>query len=542
MLTRIKSAFTQTDLESEMINYFQRISTQVKLAFFSALIFSVLTHSFGFSSKFINEDSIFYHFADSMSYLFQSGRWALVGLQYIRGFHIVPWLIGVFALFYLSLAVAFLVSLLEIKNKIHVILISAIIVTFPAWTNQFMHDFMADAYPAAMFLAVLSIYLTKKYRFGFIGGAFTLMLSMALYQSFLAFAIGLALMVVMRYILENERTMKEIVRTGLKYLFCGILGVIFYLISIRVSLWITGGALWAHQGIDELGQFGLRNLPTLLRTAYDGFFAGFRQSDTIHMNQHYISRGLSFLYWIVFALIGYLLVRLILSRRGTGGKRFFYNFPALITLSLCLLFLPLGLNITRITAPGADFHAVMTNPFLLMLVLPFPLFDLHEKEVRSQGKKPGLILGVLLLATTVLISGSFQRQTASFQLTQHIQYEHTMAFYNRLLLRIEETPGYAPGVPVAFIATFPFEEIGDAQTLLNERTQIVGFWHHRPFVGLGEPVKMQNFIQNYLGVHLTLADWTQVQVVLDSEAFAYMPPYPRSGSVAMIGDVLVVKF
>lgn len=520
--------------ETYILERIKQIPPHLKVTFFSVVLIGALVHGFGFFNKFINEDSLF-HFHDSLAYLYQSGRWMLVSLQFVRGFYVAPWIIGVFAVFYLAIAVTLVISILDIKNRLHCVAISALIVTFPAWANQFMYDFMADAYPAAMLLAALAIYVSKKYKFGFLVGAFCLMLSLALYQSFLAFAIGLALMAVIRFILEGSRDTKAILLYGGKFLLCGVLGLILYVISVRISLRITGGSLFAYQGMDAIGTFSMGDLPRLLIDAYDIFFRSFRPTGTDVVNQIYISFGRGLLYATVFLLMAYLFVKRVIV------DRLYQHVPAFLILLACLLFLPLGLNVTVITAPTAEFHSLMTNPFVLGVVLLFVFLDVDQIPREAKEKRRGVSLALIALVATILISGSYMRQTSSFYFVQHIQYESSFAFYNRMLARIEGAEGYEPGMPVALIGEAPFPYIGDAETLISERWQIVGFSGRRPAVGLGEWFKSVNFIQNYLGVQIVPATEEEITRVVESELFAEMPLYPRYGSVAVIDGVLVVK-
>ena len=497
----------------------------VKLTFVFSLILVFLVHGFGFFNKFLNEDSLFY-FYTSMMYMYNLGRWMLVFLQHIRGFYTAPWIIGVFAALYLAVANALIISVLEIKNKISCVIISLLIVAFPAWANQFMYDFMADAYPAAMFLAVLAIYLCKKMKFGFIFGAFSLMLSLALYQSFLAFAVGLSLMVIIRYVLENTKKLSEIGSYIARFLFCGILGMVLYLISVRISLLITGGQLSGYQGADYLGRISLRDFPTQIILTYSNFLRGFYVTGPT-VNQLYVSTGLFYLYGMVFLLIVYMLVRIAFN----GKMRKLYTYAI---LAGCLLLLPIGLNITEMIAPMALTHILMTNAFVLSVVLIFVLLEVY-------GDKASFYLKCFVILITMLIGGNYWRQSSSFYFVQHIQYERTSAFYNRLLLRIEGAEGYEPGMPVAVVGTAPFPYIGASDVMSAELWQIVGFSGHRPAMGLGEPQKIANFMRNFLGVNINFASHAQTERVMATAEFLQMPLYPRYGSVMVVDDVLVVR-
>lgn len=532
MKQKIEELF-QTDPGDYIAQKIKAIPTHLLVTFLSALLFAFLIHGFGFSNKLLNEDSLFY-LRNSMAYLYQSGRWFLVALQYIRGMYTIPWLIGIAATFYLALATTFMISLLGVTNKAYCVAISLLTVAFPAWANQFMYDFMADAYPAAMLLSILSIYFAKKYRFGFLIGAVCLMLSLALYQSFLSFAIGLSLISILCSLLNHPDKLKITLLQAFRFLLCGALGLTLYFISVRVSLLITGGALWGYQGLDTLGQIPLSQLPELIRTAYLGVRDGFFLTGSYAANSLFVSRRLFALYVSLFILLMYLLVRRILN------AKLHKHLPAFLLFILALLLLPLALNISVIMAPEAEIHTLNTNPFVLLVLLVFVFLELPERG-HTKPRPRRFVSGYLALILAVLIGGNYWVQSGTFYFVQHIQYEHTFSFYNRLLTRIESTEGFSPGMEVAIIGTEPFPYIGASEVFTDRQAQIVGFSDARPVLGLGEQHKFILFAQNYLGVRLVPISQERREEIMEMEVFEAMPLYPKPGSIAIIEDVLVVR-
>ena len=529
--------FTQAILQPQ--EHFSRIIKNIpanmKFAFAAAVIIFAAVHGFGFLHKFLNEDSM-YHFHSSLGYLYQSGRWALVGLQHIRGFYNAPWIIGLFAMAYMSIGINLATWVLGIKNRLYIVVCAILIITFPAWANQFMYDFMADAYPAAFLLATAAIAACKKWKFGFVAGGFALMLSMALYQSFLGFAIGLALIVLIRQIMEKSPTTKEILMTGLRFLICGILGAVLYYASVQVSLLITGGQLWDYQGMDGMGSLSFSQIPSSIVAAYTGFFQGFVPAEGVVINNLAVSNGLFVLYVIAFLLTMYLVVRSLFA----DVYKDTFNIARTLILVVLLALLPLGLNIVVVLAPDAWHHTLVKNPFVLALILPLTLLDIASGK-KEKSAAPHFYIKAAVIAVAILISGNYLRQTSSFYFVQHIQYERTAHFYNRLLMRIESHAGYEVGMPVAVIGTAPFPHIGQSDALSAESWQIVGLHAERPAIGLSEWQKGVNFIQNYLGVAITPATREQTAAIQETAEFWQMPLYPRDGSLQIINGVLVVR-
>jgi len=511
------------------------IPSEIKFAFVASIIIFAAVHGFGFLNKFLNEDSL-YHFHSSLGYLYQSGRWALVGLQHIRGFYVAPWIIRLFAALYMSAGISMMTWVLGIKNRALIAISAILVITFPAWANQFMYDFMADAYPAAFMLAVMAIALTKRFKFGFIAGGFAIMLSMALYQSFIGFAIGLALLILIRLILEESPTTKDVMRHAARYLLCGVLGAILYFASVQISLWLTGGELWDYQGMDGLGSISIAQIPSGIVAAYGNFFQGFIPNQGFLINNLAVSNGLFILYLSLFVLALYLLGRKVICAIKNKTLEIV---PAALLVALLLL-LPLALNIVVVLAPDAWHHTLVKNPFVLALILPIMLADM-TKTPQTRNFNLNFYVKIAVMIFAILVGGNYLRQTSSFYFVQHIQYERTAHFYNRLLMRIESHPGYEPGMPVAVIGTAPFPHIGQSSSLSEETWQIVGINAERPAIGLGEWQKGVNFIQNFLGVAITQATWEQVGHVQETAEFWEMPLYPRDGSLRIINGILVVR-
>ena len=156
--------------------------------------------------------------------------------------------------------------------------------------------------------AVAAVYFTKKYSKGFILGAVCIMFSLALYQSFLGFAIGLFVILSVRNVSEAEN--KDLVKTTLKYMACGVLGIVLYRISFEVSLFLYGAGAIDYKGIDTMGQIPLNMIPWLYLISTVTFFRFFAPLERFI----YVSNTLFVLYIIVFLSIAFLGIRTVVEK------------------------------------------------------------------------------------------------------------------------------------------------------------------------------------------------------------------------------------
>jgi len=490
-----------------------------KFTFLVAVAICIIVHGSAFSQIIINEDTLL-HFGDSLGYLYQSGRWALQGLGFLRGLHNDAWIIGIFFTFYLAAAVSLIVHILNIKNKLHIIAAALIITAFPPVANQLMFIFMADAWPLSLLLAAFSIFCVQKWRFGFLFGSIALMLSLALYQTSIGFALGLALLVLIKQALDAESSLKSLLNSAAKMLSMGALGVLVYFVSVWISLQVGAGQLFDYQGLDEMGRFTISRLPSLTTLAYSDFFANFTVTNNLIPNQLYISSWQFVLNIIVLILtLSFLVLNAIQNKMHKN--------PAKIAIiAAAILLLPLALNIKILMAPDAYHHSLMTHPFVLIYLLPLIVPIKWNKKIMT----------TVIFLILALLGATFAQQSRAFHFSQRIHTEATFAFYNRLLLRIEQTDGFCSSKPIAFIGNSPFDT-----NLPDQSSLIVGISPVRPAVGVGQWYKMIDFLNNYLNTNLTPASTEQIQATISHPAFAAMPSYPAHGSIQMIEGILVVK-
>ena len=143
----------------------QRIKPKWKNAFFSALILGLLIHLPILVSDIPNHDGLDSIYFDQN--MITSGRWFLMIACGASSYYTVPWVIGLLGILFLGMTSACLTELLEVEKTWAVVVISGLLVSFPALASTFAYVFTLDGYMFAMFLAVLAVLLTRKRKWGF---------------------------------------------------------------------------------------------------------------------------------------------------------------------------------------------------------------------------------------------------------------------------------------------------------------------------------------------------------------------------------------
>lgn len=171
----------------------------------AAALCMLLAHGFAFTNLFPNHDSTVLVF-DAQWTMYVLGRWAQnLYFPLVRGKIAAPWLIGAFSIVYLTLTSYCITSLLHLK-KWSAALLTGLLGTCASVTAQLAtYTYETDAYLLAMLLACAAVWCTERLPrlWGYLGAAVCLCGCLALYQSYIQFAVGLYLLLLLQRALQG---------------------------------------------------------------------------------------------------------------------------------------------------------------------------------------------------------------------------------------------------------------------------------------------------------------------------------------------------
>ena len=154
-------------------DFFQSSRTKIKntwkIAFLSAFVLGILIHLPVMLSDIPNHDGLSSMYFDQN--MITSGRWFLSVACGFSSYFTIPWIIGLIGLLWLALAAVVLTELLELTDPPVITAVSGLLVSFPALASTFAYVFTMDGYMMALFLAILAVLFTKKYKKGWLAGA-----------------------------------------------------------------------------------------------------------------------------------------------------------------------------------------------------------------------------------------------------------------------------------------------------------------------------------------------------------------------------------
>ena len=496
---------------------YKKFSASDKVAFVSAFVTGLLVHMPAMLMDVPNHDGLAsMYFSQNM---ITSGRWFLAVVCAVSSFYTVPWIIGLIGIFELALTAVLLKRIFEIENGVTVFIISALLVAFPSLASTFAYVFTLDGYMAGLFLAVLAVYLAKENHF--ILGGIALAFSLGTYQAYLPFAMLLSIYLVWEKMASGE---KNAIKKCLEYVYMGMIGAVLYLVLLKVLLAIEGKVLDTYQGIDNLENTGLSSRIASLPHLYKDFVSFTFSKGFLTGNACAVAGGILAVCAAVSAM--YLMIKNKLYK-----KAWFY-FVALITAVL----VPFSANVVLMITPDVKYHLIMRYQWVLFVIVCVVLCDKCVGKLAKPAQQTLLSWIGTLAAFAVIISYAVTINIGYTNLQR--MYEKTYAYTIRLLNRIEETPGYYQGVPVAIMGVigddeFPPTEVTEPAT--SEMIGLTGNWL------IYSADNYDAFIRNYLGASLNLVPEDKETEIYYSDEYIEMESFPGATSVQMIDGIIYVK-
>lgn len=499
----------------------KNIKREWKTAFLSAYILGLLIHLPVMLGDIPNHDGLSSMYFDQN--MITSGRWFLTVACGISSYFTLPWLIGLLGILYLACASVALTELLELHENYIIVLVSGLLVSFPALASTFAYVFTLDGYMLALFLAVLSVLLTKKYRRGFLTGAVCLALSMGIYQAYLPFAIILCIYTILIHFID-EGEIKTKVKTCLNYFYMGVIGVSLYYIMLQILLKIQGKELADYQGISSMtaGGGSQTGIMTMLSEMYKDFLV-FSTKGNILFNNIFSFTGMLLLVGVLAVVV----ITLVFRRKWWKKLNFF------VIIGLLVIGLPFATNIILLISPNVNYHLLMRYQWVLYPILMIAFICKFGKESRlSTWLEWGLVCGAFVMVFNYAVADHIGYSNLEKR------YEKTYAYCVRLLDRIEQAEGYYQGIPIAIVGV-----VGDAEFPVTDITEEVT----GGMIGLSGDTLLYTadnyaqFMKNYLGATLNFLDVNTVGEIYYSEEYVAMDSFPGENSVKVVDGILYVK-
>lgn len=486
----------------------------------AALVGMLAAHGFAFANLFPNHDSTVVVF-DAQWTMYVLGRWAQnLYFPLIRGKVAAPWLIGVFSTAYVALSGYCIGALLRLRRGAAALLTALLAVCASVTTVLATYTYETDAYLLAMLLACAGVFCLEKAGpvLGFCVAAVLFCGSLALYQPYIQFALGLFLLVLVRQALEDT-SWKTWLLHGVRMLASLAAGGLLYLLSVKISLALTGYQLAdTGNGLAQLTRLGPAAILAGIPATYLNFFR------TLLGSSGWNDRGMR----VATALF------LLLTLWGLFARLRVRKAHTVVQVLLAAALLPLGLNVIYLLASG-NVYILMQHALFLFYGLPLLLVsgEAPAGSLRALWRWSAAILGVFLAVRMVICANGAYVYTK-------LVYDQTARQMTAIMAEVQQLPGYEEGVtPVVFAGSFTDSLFAYQDPAFSRYAE--GDLHQvNSAVTYDGTIKW--WFQHIMG---STANVVASQAELDAWAedarVEAMPVYPYDGYCAMIDGTAVVR-
>jgi hypothetical protein len=472
---------------------------------------------------------------DNGRWLVIQGRWFAFIPQLLKDGYLLPWVGGLLTLLYIAISACIVIKCLQIKNSLHCVLISGLMVSFPTITCILTYN--SDALVFPLLLACLAVYVTIRFRYGFCFGWTFIAMSLGVYQAFISVAASLAVGILIIDILQDNLPLKKILIKGVKLFSTLLFGVIVYFIIVKITLNIRHAELTSYQGLDKMGRIPISMIPHLIKEAYIGIY-NFFIIDKFKLVKYYIPFLIQF--FCVIIVISAIIFAEIVIKKKLYQKRKIANFFFLVIL---VILYPLTCGLVYLM----NASKIYINMLYGMVFLPIAVIVLMEIIHDNVSNKENALLFIfkrvacwIISIVLVLYIYNYGILANKAYIKSHLVYEQSYAFSVALAEHIESVVQYEEDIPPHKILL-----VGNPVQSVNQIPvfeELKGTFLGANFIPSAYSYAV--FMQNFLGFryNLKFCDSTDIAYYDLEETISEMPFYPQQGSIKMVNNVIVVRF
>ena len=503
-----------------------KINKEYKIAFTSTFLIAILIHLYKFVNTLPNQDSLHNYYADQN--ILGSGRWALSWACGISSYYDLPWVIGLLSCVFIALTVVVLVALFRLKNPVLIALSGALLAAAPATTETFFFLYTADGYMIAMFLAALAVYLSrleeKRYS-RFILSGVCICVCCGIYQASVSFALLLAICYFIDALLQNEHSKQDCLKWVLRQAIIFAAALAAYYVIWKLFLRFTGTAANTYQGISDVGKFR----PELL---ISGLISAVKATTLYFIQWNVFERGFS-LYSALHVLFLFVMVAGLLIacvRSGILKRKW-----AVVLLVLCLVAIIPFACIWSFTSDAVGYRAMMLQSLTTLFILTALLY---EKWAKTTLKDAVCLFLILIVFNNALIAN-----ISYFYL--NLCYERTYAEGLEMILEIHDLQDEYQFDKIAVVGTrldqLLFENYDHETGIMAPAGKLHILSSRFRDSLLYDAEHTTRYLEATFGLKLEPLHYTLRNELHETEQVKAMACWPAAGSMAVLGDTLVIK-
>lgn len=490
-----------------------------KVAFFSAIIIGFLTHMYVFTNMLPNHDGV-NNIYDAQR-KFYSGRFFLSPVSGISSYFDLPWINGTLGILYLALASVVLVEIFKLKKTPAIILLSGLMVTFPTIASTFSYMFTADGYMGGILIAVLAVWVTQKFKYGFIPAIFIFLISVGIYQANLPIVLNVVAVWFALELAFTDRNLKSILIDLFKQIVMVTIGMVIYIVMFKT--YQRKNFVTDYQGINDasLVPYNIFEAINKIKDSVKNFFfEGFLTDSPITL---FDTLNLILIFLIVFGiLLAIIKIKIYKSPIRT------------LFIVLSLMALPLFTYLLYLTSSGVKYHMLMVMSLVFVYAIPIILYDRLEFpsfSVRIFSWVAVIVIGLTVYNFSVISNISYFNMT--------LKYEKSTTLLNRVIDRIEQTDGYENVTKITVIGQPKFYSKLSAEIIPDRIPGMIGATGE---TYLQSSKHFSSALSNYFGITLEHPSSKELEELKQTGILQEMDTWPSKNSVRIYKDIAIVKF
>lgn len=487
---------------------------------FYTVLFSLLAHGYRFLNMSFSGDAAQISQAEEVAYQISIGRYFQPVLWMIRGHITAPLTIGLFATAALAASAVLIVSMLGLTSRLPIMLICGILATNETLGVSYATYLpWVDVYMIAFFFATAGVYVSMRYRYGWLLSPFFYLVTLALYQSYLQAASTLTIMLLILSLLRGEKV-SLIWQTGIKACLSLLAGLLLYAAGLKLVLALLHlSASNDYNGVTRVGSIAFSEIPKLISST----FLYPLQFYTRSADHAFISPLLT------AALLLLSLPALLVPARRLSlcGK---------LTLLFLIVMLPLGANFVAFISQGIV-HPLMVYAFFFLYVLCIALLDYdslqHSASMFSQ------CTGHLAAAILFLMVGCNILTSNQLYLRRDLEFYSTTSAATRILKHADQIEGYVPGeTPVCVLGYLPSSKISFVRPGFESLSNLQGM---RYTYAAAYETSTTWYFQMILGYPVNFVSADEQRAYQESGIGNRLTLFPDKGCYQIIDGILFIR-
>jgi len=323
--------------------------------------------------------------------------------------------------------------------------------------------------------------------------------------------------------------------------FLHFVALAFYLIGNKIVLQYLGESMLKYHGMDTMTSVGISTYYERLICLYKVFIGGFDYRilvDDTDIISHIIFTksanmypgNLKILYYTVLvSIILYILISIFKLVVAEKRRAFF--------LILLMLLSPAMINSIYIVSEPKIVYTLTVYAGVMFLFIPILFW---ESSIVERYASDGLVAkyNTLVAVVIIVMSIGFIRFDNIAYLKAKIFQTQCISYYTSLISRIKSLDGYREDMKIAYIKT-EMGGIHDKTVTVYPEFEVVNILPYYPNSYIIRYVAYKEIMKLWCGFDPEIVDGDLYKFRDDVKV---MPTYPNSGSLKIIGDVVVVKF